>query len=285
MLSLGDRRMWRRHPRGLEARRALRRAGREHFSWERWNEALEAAGVPKERHLRQKDLKETLPWDVVDAFIRKPFLVVEWKKALKEMDTDDCKWGHCYACGVPGDGEDTVLANPLPKDFDSASDGFSDGNRAAAAPSLARAPRRRERIARIPFEENLLPLSRSPLRLHRESQGRGVPHEGDAGPPAAPRAADGRRAASRRRSPRPRGRTASRSRSSATRGTSRTATSMDVLERALPRLRRARPLHGGLQPAPPDVDGPGAARSATSRGTSSSTWTSSTRSRRRTSPP
>jgi hypothetical protein len=70
--------------------------------------ALEAC-VPKSRHLREKDLKETLPWDVVDAFIRKPFLVVEWKKALKEMDTDDCKWGHCYACGVPGDGEDTVL--------------------------------------------------------------------------------------------------------------------------------------------------------------------------------
>ena len=71
--------------------------------------------MPKARHLREKDLKETLPWDVVDAFIRKPFLVVEWKKALKEMHTDDCKWGHCYACGVPGDGEDTVLANPLPE--------------------------------------------------------------------------------------------------------------------------------------------------------------------------
>ena len=26
------------------------------------------------------------------------------------MRTEDCKWGHCYACGVPGNGEDTVLA-------------------------------------------------------------------------------------------------------------------------------------------------------------------------------
>jgi len=116
MLSLGDRRM------GRAILQVWRRGGRfdawsEHFSWERWNEALEAAEVPKSRHLRQKDLKETLPWDVVDAFIRKPFLVVEWKKALKEMHTDDCKWGHCYACGVPGDGEDTVLANPLPARF------------------------------------------------------------------------------------------------------------------------------------------------------------------------
>ena len=121
MLSLGDRRM------GAAILEVWKRGGRfdawsEHFSWERWTAALEAAGVPKDRHLRHKDLKETLPWDVVDASIRKPFLVVEWKKALKEMDTDDCKWGHCYACGVPGDGEDTVLANPLPKEFNFASE-------------------------------------------------------------------------------------------------------------------------------------------------------------------
>ncbi|HEY3350407.1 MAG TPA: TIGR03960 family B12-binding radical SAM protein [Thermoanaerobaculia bacterium] len=125
MLSLGDRRM------GRAVLDVWKRGGRfdawsEHFSWERWTEALEAAGVPKFRHLRDKDLKETLPWDVVDASIRKPFLVVEWKKALKEMHTDDCKWGHCYACGVPGNGEDIVLANPLPKEFNFASDSDSD---------------------------------------------------------------------------------------------------------------------------------------------------------------
>jgi radical SAM family uncharacterized protein len=126
MLSLGDRRM------GRAILEVWKRGGRfdawsEHFSWERWNEALLAADVPKPRHLREKDLAETLPWDVVDAFIRKPFLIVEWKKASKEMHTDDCKWGHCYACGVPGDGADTVLANPLPPEF-----GFSEGNRDAA---------------------------------------------------------------------------------------------------------------------------------------------------------
>ena len=121
MLSLGDRRM------GRAILEVWKRGGRfdawsEHFSWARWNEALEAAEVAKDRHLREKDLKETLPWDVVDAFIRKPFLIVEWKKAVKEMRTDDCKWGHCYACGVPGDGEDTVLANPLPAKFSFASE-------------------------------------------------------------------------------------------------------------------------------------------------------------------
>ncbi|MFN7985997.1 MAG: TIGR03960 family B12-binding radical SAM protein [Thermoanaerobaculia bacterium] len=116
LLSLGDRRM------SKALLEVWKRGGRfdgwsEHFSWARWTEALEAAGIPKERHLREKDLRETLPWDVVDASIRKPFLVVEWKKALQEMATDDCKWGRCTACGVPGNGEDTVLANGMPAGF------------------------------------------------------------------------------------------------------------------------------------------------------------------------
>ncbi|HQQ76623.1 MAG TPA: TIGR03960 family B12-binding radical SAM protein [Thermoanaerobaculia bacterium] len=135
MLSLGDRRM------GRAVLEVWKRGGRfdawsEHFSWERWTEALEAAGVPKSRHLRDKDLKETLPWDVVDASIRKPFLVVEWKKALKEMHTDDCKWGHCYACGVPGNGDDIVLANPLPGEFSFASDEDEDVSRTSEVKGL-----------------------------------------------------------------------------------------------------------------------------------------------------
>jgi radical SAM family uncharacterized protein len=173
MLSLGDRRM------GAAILEVWKRGGRfdawtEHFSWERWTGALEAAGVPKSRHLRHKDLEETLPWDVVDASIRKPFLVVEWKKALKEMDTDDCKWGHCYACGVPGNGEDTVLANPLPKEFNFASDSDSDsdsdfleGNRArsggAALPVAATSGAGASPSS--PFEENLLPSPSSSFSL------------------------------------------------------------------------------------------------------------------------
>ena len=161
MLSLGDRRM------GRAILEVWKRGGRfdawsEHFSWERWNEALEAAGVPKSRHLREKDLKKTLPWDVVDAFIRKPFLVVEWKKAIKEMHTDDCKWGHCYACGVPGDGEDTVLANPLPREFGFGKD-FLEGDRglsgAESLPVAAVLPTSASHS--LSFEENLS----SPLSL------------------------------------------------------------------------------------------------------------------------
>jgi radical SAM-linked protein len=82
----------------------------EHFRYDLWNRAFESEGIPKSAYLRDYDLDEILPWDVLDVSITKRFLKVELVKAKKEMRTEDCKWGHCYACGVPGNGEDTVLA-------------------------------------------------------------------------------------------------------------------------------------------------------------------------------
>jgi radical SAM family uncharacterized protein/radical SAM-linked protein len=82
----------------------------EHFRYDLWMKAFEAEGIPKESYLREYALSEILPWDVLDVSIRKRFLEIELIKAKKEMRTEDCKWGHCYACGVPGNGEDTVLA-------------------------------------------------------------------------------------------------------------------------------------------------------------------------------
>jgi radical SAM family uncharacterized protein len=188
MLSLGDRRM------GRAILEVWKRGGRfdawsEHFSWERWNEALAAADVPKPRHLREKDLEETLPWDVVDAFIRKPFLVVEWKKALKEMHTDDCKWGHCYACGVPGDGEDTVLANSLPRDFGFGGGfGFLEGNRAGGgAEPLPAAPAQAVSASpSLPFEENLLLSSAISLPAAYTEKAKGAAYRMKATPDLLP---------------------------------------------------------------------------------------------------
>ena len=84
----------------------------EHFRYDLWMKAFEAEQIPKESYLRGYDTEEILPWDVLDASITKRFLKVELVKAKKEMRTEDCKWGHCYACGVPGNGQDTVLARP-----------------------------------------------------------------------------------------------------------------------------------------------------------------------------
>jgi len=86
----------------------------EHFRYDLWMKAFEAEGIPKESYLRAYELDEILPWDILDVSIRKRFLQIELIKARKEMRTEDCKWGHCYACGVPGNGEDTVLATAMP---------------------------------------------------------------------------------------------------------------------------------------------------------------------------
>ena len=82
----------------------------EHFRYDLWNRAFESEGIPKSSYLRDYELDEILPWDVLDVSITKRFLKLELVKAKKEMRTEDCKWGHCYACGVPGNGDDTVLA-------------------------------------------------------------------------------------------------------------------------------------------------------------------------------
>ena len=112
VLSRGDRRMGR----VLHAawRSGVRFDGwSEHFRHDLWTKAFESEGIPKESYLREYALDEILPWDVLDVSIKKRWLQIELIKAKKEMRTEDCKWGHCYACGVPGNGEDTVLARPM----------------------------------------------------------------------------------------------------------------------------------------------------------------------------
>jgi hypothetical protein len=76
-----------------------------------WRRALDETGVDVERELGARRLADTLPWDFIDAGVRKGFLKAEWRRALREAETEDCKWGHCYRCGIPGDGDDTQLAS------------------------------------------------------------------------------------------------------------------------------------------------------------------------------
>ncbi len=75
-----------------------------------WRTALDDCGIDLERELGAREFTTVLPWDLIDAGVRKGFLKGEWRRALKEAATEDCKWGHCYRCGIPGDGEDTQLA-------------------------------------------------------------------------------------------------------------------------------------------------------------------------------
>ena len=94
--------------------------------------AFETEGSRRSRTCARTTIDEILPWDVLDVSITKRFLQIELIKAKKEWRTEDCKWGHCYACGVPGNGEDTVLAE-------------RDGRGDRAHPRRARARRRRSR--------------------------------------------------------------------------------------------------------------------------------------------
>ncbi len=75
-----------------------------------WRRALDDTGIDVNRELGGRQFADTLPWDVIDAGVRKGFLKAEWRRALRETETEDCKWGHCYRCGIPGDGTDTQLA-------------------------------------------------------------------------------------------------------------------------------------------------------------------------------
>jgi len=77
-----------------------------------WHRAFAETGVDVAAELDRREVKGTLPWDLVDAGVRKSYLRAEMRRALKETATEDCKWGHCYRCGIPGNGEDIDLARP-----------------------------------------------------------------------------------------------------------------------------------------------------------------------------
>jgi len=84
----------------------------DHLDLEAWRQALTETGIDVRGELGERGLADALPWDLIDAGVRKGYLKAEWRRALNESETEDCKWGHCYRCGIPGDGADTQLAVP-----------------------------------------------------------------------------------------------------------------------------------------------------------------------------
>ncbi|MDR1812163.1 MAG: TIGR03960 family B12-binding radical SAM protein [Candidatus Fibromonas sp.] len=55
------------------------------------------------------NLEENLPWDIMDAGVSKKFLQREWERAHNSEQVQNCKHGKCQACGIFGNGKDTVL--------------------------------------------------------------------------------------------------------------------------------------------------------------------------------
>jgi radical SAM family uncharacterized protein/radical SAM-linked protein len=140
----------------------------EHFRHDLWMRAFETEGIPKESYLRAYDLDEVLPWDVLDISINKRFLRVELTKAIKEMRTEDCKWGHCYACGVPGNGEDTVLARALPGSLPTIDPGISASGDPAAYREVAKgAAYRQKAMPELPSAIRRTPPAPARVVRHR----------------------------------------------------------------------------------------------------------------------
>jgi radical SAM family uncharacterized protein len=104
LLSRGDRRI------GAVIEQAWRDGARfdgwsEHFRYDRWMKAAEAAlagtGVDVDWYTtRERTQAEVLPWDHLDSGLDKEWLWEDWQAALDADSVEDCRWSPCSDCGV-----------------------------------------------------------------------------------------------------------------------------------------------------------------------------------------
>lgn len=72
----------------------------EHFRKDLWMQAFEETGVdPAFYNYRKREYDEVLPWDMIDCFVTKEYLIKESEKAGNEQTTQDCRLG-CTGCGM-----------------------------------------------------------------------------------------------------------------------------------------------------------------------------------------
>ena len=72
----------------------------EHFRYDLWMQAFENTGVDIAFYnLRERGLDEVLPWDFINIGVSKEFLKREWKNAMEEKVTPNCRM-QCAGCGA-----------------------------------------------------------------------------------------------------------------------------------------------------------------------------------------
>lgn len=72
----------------------------EHFKYDLWIEAMEETNIDGEFYAgRTREFDELFPWDFIDIGVSKKYLLKEYKKALAEETTNDCRLG-CTGCGI-----------------------------------------------------------------------------------------------------------------------------------------------------------------------------------------
>ena len=93
-------------------------AWREHFKIDIWKEAFNHSGLTPEFYLhRPISTGEVLPWDHIKSGVSKGYLKKEWKKALEQKTTPDCR-EKCLECGVCDHKEiDPILHKDWPDDL------------------------------------------------------------------------------------------------------------------------------------------------------------------------
>jgi len=73
---------------------------KEFFDFSRYEKAFQMTGIDPYKYTGERSLEESLPWEVINTGIFKPFLKREYKKSLKMEITPDCMKEGCLGCGV-----------------------------------------------------------------------------------------------------------------------------------------------------------------------------------------
>lgn len=72
----------------------------EYMDYKKWVATFEECGVDMDFYTtRPREVSEILPWDFIDAGVTREFLEREWKHALAEETTPNCRQ-RCSACGA-----------------------------------------------------------------------------------------------------------------------------------------------------------------------------------------
>ncbi len=110
-LSRGDRRLARVIHRAWENGARFDAWG-DQFDIQPWRTAFTDSGLdPDFYSFRARDLDEILPWDHINAGVRKAFLVDDYRFSLEGKTRPDCR-GRCYACGILSSFSELRLASP-----------------------------------------------------------------------------------------------------------------------------------------------------------------------------
>ena len=72
----------------------------EFFDYQKWLDSFEECGIDIDFYTkRARSEEEIFPWDFIDTGISKAFMLSEWKKALQETVTPNCRM-KCAGCGA-----------------------------------------------------------------------------------------------------------------------------------------------------------------------------------------